>query len=232
MTIYPAFHLLYFMLHGQFLLRDLSAAPAGQWWKCALSWLVAEVISQLTIYYMCRCIKRCEAMRSTEQKAKTEQQSSKEFEALKEQLPSRELAALKEQLDAIRKDIGKTPDDKTLTGQHKDLKKLLQKESEAAEQRYAELDKHLRNLAMGQSSIWRSVEQLRDLPVRIAPNSAKPVTLEEVAQAYLDICDKACGGDASTGVPSCQFYETPDVDENGFPCSGTCRLKSYRYKSN
>lgn len=62
--------------------------------------------------------------------------------------------------------------------------------------------------------------------------NAKPATLEEVAQAYLDICGKDCGGDNSTGVPPCRFYQRPDVDENGFPCSGTCRLKSYCHKSN
>lgn len=181
------------------------------WWLTLIIALVPAVIAGAVTLHISRksqLNKQADAMRSTEQKAKPEQRPSPE------QQPSKEFAVLKEQLDAIQKDIGKTPDDKTLTGQNKDLKELLQKEIETAERRYTESDKRLRDFILAQH------------------NTVKPVTLGEVAQAYLDICGKDCGGDDSTGVPSCQFYQRPDVDENGLPCSGTCQLKSYRYKSN
>jgi len=50
------------------------------------------------------------------------------------------------------------------------------------------------------------------------------IQMKEVAQAYLDICDCDCAGDDSVGIPSCPFYEWPDLDG---PYLGYCRLKSY-----
>lgn len=58
----------------------------------------------------------------------------------------------------------------------------------------------------------------------------QPLKLEDVTQAYLEICGNDCVGDDSVGVPCCQFYDWPDVDQDGHPCPGGCRLNAYRHK--
>ncbi len=58
----------------------------------------------------------------------------------------------------------------------------------------------------------------------------EPLTVEEVAQAYLEICDNDCAGDRSVGIPNCEFYEEPDMDLDGHVCTGGCRLKRYLHK--
>ena len=58
----------------------------------------------------------------------------------------------------------------------------------------------------------------------------KLLALDEVAQAYLDICNNDCIGDKSVGIPCCQFYEWPDLDDDEHPCHGKCRLNAYRHK--
>lgn len=51
-------------------------------------------------------------------------------------------------------------------------------------------------------------------------------TEKELARAYLEICGEECAGDDSTGVPKCQFFDFPDVDDNGKPFPGGCRLRA------
>ena len=129
------------------------------WWLTLIIALVPAVIAGAVTLHISRksqLNKQADAMRSTEQKAKPEQRPSPE------QQPSKEFAVLKEQLDAIQKDIGKTPDDKTLTGQNKDLKELLQKEIETAERRYTESDKRLRDFTLAQHNTAKVVKLFRD----------------------------------------------------------------------
>lgn len=54
--------------------------------------------------------------------------------------------------------IGKGNDDKTLTGQHKDLEKLLQKEIEIIEQRYSNENKLLTDFTYQQHNIYKTIE--------------------------------------------------------------------------
>lgn len=63
--------------------------------------------------------------------------------------------------NTIHNDIGKTSNDKTLTGQHKDLQKLLQKEIETAERRYTEEEKRIRNFNSDQHDMLQTITQFR-----------------------------------------------------------------------
>lgn len=56
----------------------------------------------------------------------------------------------------------------------------------------------------------------------------EPLTLEAVAREYLEICGNNCSGDASVGIPSCPFFEAPDIGENGVQIVGGCKLATYR----
>lgn len=49
---------------------------------------------------------------------------------------------------------------------------------------------------------------------------------KELARAYLDICGEECAGDDSTGIPKCQFFDFPDIDDSGKPFPGLCRLRA------
>lgn len=56
--------------------------------------------------------------------------------------------------------------------------------------------------------------------------SNESLTLDEVANEYLEICDRACGGDSSVGIPPCPFFDFPDVDEDR-PHPGVCKLERF-----
>ena len=58
----------------------------------------------------------------------------------------------------------------------------------------------------------------------------EPLMLENVAQAYLEICEHDCVGDDSVGIPCCQFYKWPDLDDDENPCLGECMLNPCRHK--
>ncbi|MCK9576695.1 MAG: hypothetical protein M0R51_12300 [Clostridia bacterium] len=66
-----------------------------------------------------------------------------------------------------------------------------------------------------------------ELDRRAEPEN-EPLTQEELANAYLNICDDPCGGDPTTGIAPCKFWVMPDVDENNNPVPGYCKLKKYR----
>ena len=55
-----------------------------------------------------------------------------------------------------------------------------------------------------------------------------PLTLEEVAKEYLEICGGDYSGDNSVGIPSCPFFQMLDVDENGAQIVSRCKLAVYR----
>lgn len=65
---------------------------------------------------------------------------------------------------------------------------------------------------------------------KVEAEKNEPLTLQEVAQAYLEICGNDCVGDDSVGIPCCQFYDWPDVDDDAHPCLGECRLSTYCHK--
>ena len=58
------------------------------------------------------------------------------------------------------------------------------------------------------------------------------LTVEDIAYAYLQICEKDCAGDCTTGIPPCRFYNPPDVGLFGEPLPFGCELEDYcEYRS-
>lgn len=74
-----------------------------------------------------------------------------------------------------------------------------------------------------------AIEHLQEKAAREKP---EPLTLDELARAYLELCgEDNCAGDSTVGIPQCQFYKSPDWDDvNQIPIPGGCKLKSYRHK--
>lgn len=54
-------------------------------------------------------------------------------------------------------------------------------------------------------------------------------TVEEIAKAYLSICDCFCEGDPSVGIYPCNFYVPSDIYD-GVSGGGYCGLKEYVYQ--
>lgn len=63
---------------------------------------------------------------------------------------------------------------------------------------------------------------------RAATEANEPLTLDRMAKEYLEICGEDCAGDSSVGLPSCPFYNFPDVDASGELLPGGCQLAVYR----
>lgn len=58
------------------------------------------------------------------------------------------------------------------------------------------------------------------------------LAVEDIAYAYLQICEKDCAGDCTTGIPPCRFYNPPDVGLFGEPLPFGCELEDYcEYRS-
>ncbi|WP_102049576.1 hypothetical protein [Pygmaiobacter massiliensis] len=61
-----------------------------------------------------------------------------------------------------------------------------------------------------------------------AYRDAEPeLAVEDIAYAYLQICEKDCAGDCTTGIPPCRFYNPPDVGLFGEPLPFGCELEDY-----
>lgn len=52
MTIYAAFHVLYFLIHTQCFFLSIPADPPYLLWQYALSWIATEVFGHLAIGFM------------------------------------------------------------------------------------------------------------------------------------------------------------------------------------
>ena len=63
------------------------------------------------------------------------------------------------QYNNISKSIGKTDDDKTLTGQYKDIQTMLQKEIETAERRYNDEERRIRNFTYEQHEMAKTIDE-------------------------------------------------------------------------
>lgn len=58
------------------------------------------------------------------------------------------------------------------------------------------------------------------------------LAIEDIAYAYLQLCEKDCAGDCTTGIPPCRFYNPPDVGLFGEPLPFGCELEDYcEYRS-
>ena len=58
-------------------------------------------------------------------------------------------------------DLGKTNEDRSLTGQHKDMQSMLQKEIDTAERRYTESEARIRNFTAQQHNMAETINQFR-----------------------------------------------------------------------
>lgn len=66
--------------------------------------------------------------------------------------------------------------------------------------------------------------------VKMMDEDENGLTVEELSNAYLNICDSPCDGDQTTGIAPCKFWVMPDVDDNYNPTKGYCKLEAYRRK--
>lgn len=49
--------------------------------------------------------------------------------------------------------------------------------------------------------------------------------VKRISEEYLQICEEDCTGDSSAGIPSCPFYQWPDITDDGRAFPGGCELK-------
>lgn len=69
--------------------------------------------------------------------------------------------SITDKFETISDNIGKSANDKTLTGQHKDLQDLLQKEINIAERRYIEEENRIRNFTSEQHDMAKTITEFR-----------------------------------------------------------------------
>lgn len=61
MTIYGAFHWIYFLIHLQWFLESIPGRPACEWWEYVLGFLVMELSGHLAICCMNWLLKKSDA---------------------------------------------------------------------------------------------------------------------------------------------------------------------------
>lgn len=91
-------------------------------------------------------------------------QVNRNTEALKkltEVLENREKGLKETWKDFTEKQLGIAPDDKTLTGQHKDMTDLLEREIKTAERRYKEEEKRIRDFTYEQHDMVKTMKDFR-----------------------------------------------------------------------
>lgn len=68
--------------------------------------------------------------------------------------------------------------------------------------------------------------------LRAQQEKNEPLTVEEVARAYLNICCYECSGDRSVGIQPCPFYKEPDISVTAGGHTkiimGGCKLDAHR----
>ena len=116
--------------------RDDIVMP---WWGNLIAYIVPSVLTCLVTLYISR---KSQVNTNTETLFKLVHQ-------------------LKSHKKKISEDIGKTPNDKTLTGQHKDLQELLKKEINTVERRYTEEENRIRTFNLQQHDMLQTITQFR-----------------------------------------------------------------------
>lgn len=109
------------------------------WWVTLIAGIFPSVLTCLVTLYLSR-----------------KSQFNNNTEAIKKLNQQVKLTAAK-----VYENIGKNPDDKTLTGQHKDLQKALDKEINLIEQRYAEEEKRLNQFSSEQQNTARTINDFK-----------------------------------------------------------------------
>lgn len=119
------------------------------WWITLSATIIPAVLTCLITFYSCR-------------KSYIEK-NTEELQQIKRQLGLDDSQTLSSkfslQYNNISKSIGKTDDDKTLTGQHKDIQTMLQKEIETAERRYSDEERRIRNFTYEQHEIAKTIDE-------------------------------------------------------------------------
>ena len=116
MTIYAAFHILYFLLHTQCFFLSIPADTPSPWWQYALTWIAMEVCGHLAISFMNWFLKKdspapAKAPDTTEVEAEMKRCTEKLQEATR--LLEQEISLLeqeKRELEAKLQAITNSPD--------------------------------------------------------------------------------------------------------------------------
>lgn len=119
------------------------------WWVTLLAAIIPSVLTGLVTLY---CCKKSYIGTNTEELRKFARQLGlNDHQTLDHKLSS--------QYHDISKSIGKSDDDKTLTGQHKDMQVLLEREIQAIERRYIEEEKRIERFTAKQHEISRTIKE-------------------------------------------------------------------------
>ena len=79
---------------------------------------------------------------------------------------------------------------------------------------YVEIAQSLREWSEGACPFNGSFSRCGSSTVQRGANA-----LDKLMTEYMNICDKDCAGDSSTGVPPCPFFDFPDIN-----IVGGCKL--------
>ena len=121
------------------------------WWASLVIAIVPSVLTCLVTLFISR---KSQINQNTEEiKKMTRQLELNDEQSLRHQL--------ERQYHMIKNEIGKTENDKTLTGQHKDMQNMLQKEIETAERRYQQEETRIRNFTMEQHNMAKTMEEFQ-----------------------------------------------------------------------
>lgn len=119
------------------------------WWSTIIIGIVPSVLTCFVTLYVNR---KSQVKKNTEEiQILSRRLGLDDKEALSSKLES--------QYQSILKEIGKTDNDKTLTGQHRDMRTLLQREIRTAERRYTEEEARIRNFTIEQHNMAKTIQE-------------------------------------------------------------------------
>lgn len=147
---YIAFNLIFNMVYSVLFIIFVCGNEERMtpWWITLLAAIIPTVITCFVTLY---CSKKTYINQNTEEMKKFARQMGLD--------DNQSLAhRLSQQNNNILKDIGKTDDDKTLTGQHKELQKLIEREIETVERRYIEDEKRIEHFGLKQKNISKTID--------------------------------------------------------------------------
>lgn len=147
---YIAFNLIFNMVYSVLFIIFVcgNEETMTPWWITLLAAIIPTVITCFVTLY---CSKKSYINQNTEEMKKFARQMGLDNN---QSLTHR----LSQQNSNILKDIGKTDDDKTLTGQHKELQKLIEREIETVERRYIEEEKRIEYFGLEQKNISKAID--------------------------------------------------------------------------
>lgn len=145
-TIYIMFNVIYSMLFIIFVCGN--EAFMTPWWVTLIAAIVPAVLTLIGSLTLSR---RSQLRKNTEEIQKLARQlgvnDEKTFHA-----------EFSEQYNKIMDNIGKTPNDKALTGQHQDMLNILQKDFQVINGRYEKEDESYRSFTMQQKDLKETLD--------------------------------------------------------------------------